>query len=294
MNRNLISRVRKIEQGTFQPRWRVVVKDYDGVYRGECGEGLVQEQFDAWVRQQDKDTQVIIVEVCENFPLDSKAEKNVTLKVENHAGKNVEDQLKEYDEVLQKEERIHNGKENTIKVPDTYMPLLEDIRLLSADQQNPNRTTLRQQEQIWRSLEKYGWAYPIITNKDGVYADGEQRVEVCKQHNEFFVPVLRLPVNDIDRRMLRQTLNKLKGKHNKELDESEYIRLIKQGEKESLKAFLESVGERLPQDLGGESEVSVTIPGTWELIVECKDEAEQNKFFEKLKSEGYHLRILTL
>ena len=75
------------------------------------------------------------------------------------------------------------------------LPLLEDIRLLTADQNNPNRTTLKQQEQIWRSLQKYGWAYPIITNKDGVYADGEQRAEVCKQHGEFFAPVLRLPVS---------------------------------------------------------------------------------------------------
>src|SRR5665648_1281535 len=65
-----------------------------------------------------------------------------------------------------------------LKVPEAYLPLLEDIRLLTADQNNPNHTTLKQQEQIWRSLQKYGWAYPIITNKDGVYADGEQRLSL--------------------------------------------------------------------------------------------------------------------
>ena len=114
----------------------------------------------------------------------------------------------------------------TIRVPEAYLPLLEDIRLLTADQNNPNRTTIKQQEQIWRSLQKYGWAYPIMTNKDGVYADGEQRAEVCMQHGEFFAPVLRLPVSDVDRRMLRQILNKLKGKHNKELDNAEYLRIV--------------------------------------------------------------------
>ena len=71
-------------------------------------------------------------------------------------------------------------KKTTIGVPEAYVPLIEDIRLLSADQNNPNVTTLKQQEQIWRSLQKYGWAYPIVTNKEGVYADGETRVEVCK------------------------------------------------------------------------------------------------------------------
>ena len=184
-------------------------------------------------------------------------------------------------------------KKTTIAVPDAYLPLLEDIRLLSADQNNPNRTTIKQQEQIWKSLQKYGWAYPIITNKDGVYADGEQRAEVCKQHGEYFVPVLRLPVSEVDRRMLRQILNKLKGKHNRELDEAEYIRIIQQGEKPALKALLESIGERLPETVD-ERQFSVTIPGTWEIIVECKDEAEQKSIFEKLKTEGYRLRILTL
>ena len=184
-------------------------------------------------------------------------------------------------------------KKTTIRVPEAYVPLIEDVRLLSADQNNPNVTSLKQQEQIWSSLQKYGWAYPIVTNKEGVYADGETRADVCKKHGEFFAPVLRLPVTDVDRRMLRQILNKLKGKHNTELDNEEYVRILQLGEKDDLKALLESVGERLPQELD-EREISITIPETYEIIVECKDEANQKNIFEKLKSEGYKLRILTL
>jgi ParB-like chromosome segregation protein Spo0J len=164
---------------------------------------------------------------------------------------------------------------------------------LSADLQNPNCTTLKQQEQILRSLQKYGWTYPILTNKDGLLVDGETRTEICKRHGEFFAPVLRLPVTDADRRMLRQILNKLKGKHNSELDNEEYVRILQLGEKEDLNALLESVGERLPQELD-ERDLSITIPETYEIIVECKDEANQKSVFEKLKSEGYKLRILTL
>jgi ParB-like chromosome segregation protein Spo0J len=184
-------------------------------------------------------------------------------------------------------------KKTTISVPQAYLPLLEDIRLLEKDQNNPNSTTIRQQERIWSSLQKYGWTCPILTNKDGVLVDGEQRTEICKQHSEFFAPVLRLPVTDVDRRMLRQILNKLKGKHNKELDDAEYMRIIEQGEKDGLKALLASIGERLPQELL-DNEFSVTIPATYEIIVECKDEKYQREVFEKLKSEGYKLRILTL
>jgi len=102
MNKSLVRRIRKIEKQTLQPRWRVVVKDYDGLYCGECGQGLSQEQFDAWVKAQDKDTQVIIVEVCENISTISNEKESVTFKVENHIDKNLQDTLHEYDEVLEK------------------------------------------------------------------------------------------------------------------------------------------------------------------------------------------------
>jgi ParB-like chromosome segregation protein Spo0J len=76
-------------------------------------------------------------------------------------------------------------KKTILRVPDAYLPLLEDIRVLQSDQNNPNRMTLKQQEETWKSLQKYGWTYPIVTNKDGVFADGEQRAEVCRLHSEF-------------------------------------------------------------------------------------------------------------
>jgi hypothetical protein len=184
-------------------------------------------------------------------------------------------------------------KKTNLQVPSAYLPLLEDLRNLRSDQQNPNVMSIKQQEQVWSSLQKYGWAYPIITNKDGVYCDGEQRGQVCIAHGEFYAPVLRLPVTDIDRRMLRQILNKLKGKHNRELDAAEYIRIVEAGEMEPLKALLASIGERLPEEIE-EHEFSTTIPATYEIIVECKDEADQKAKYEKLKAEGYKLRILTL
>ena len=129
-------------------------------------------------------------------------------------------------------------KKTTLSVPVAYVPLLEDIRLLKSDEQNPNRTTIKQREQIWKSLSKYGWTYPIIVNKEGVFTDGEQRAEVLREHGEFFAPVLRLPVSDVDRRMLRQILNKLRGSHNKELDAAEFKRIAELGEKEDLETVV--------------------------------------------------------
>ncbi len=185
-------------------------------------------------------------------------------------------------------------KKTTLKVPEAYLPLIEDLRLLKSDENNPNRMSLRQQEEVWRSLLKFGWTYPVITNKEGVFADGEQRATVCKTHGEFFAPVLHLPISDVDRRLLRQILNKLKGKHSKDLDAAEFLRIIEAGEKEDLKTLLKAVGEKLPEELETECEGSNTVPESYELVIECKDEAEQQRFFDRLKGEGYRIRVLNL
>ena len=185
-------------------------------------------------------------------------------------------------------------KKTSLMVPDAFLPLLEDIRLLKTDENNPNRMTLKQQNQVWRSLQKYGWTYPIITNKDGVFADGEQRAQVCKTHSEFFAPVLRLPVNDVDRRMLRQILNKLKGQHSKDLDALEYSLIIEAGQKDDLQALLSAIGEKLPLDFTNESVGISIVPESYELVIVCKNKAEQKALFERLTKEGLKVRLLNL
>ena len=182
----------------------------------------------------------------------------------------------------------------TLKVPPQFTHMLMDIRLLKSDGQNPNKMTIKQHEELWKSLQQHGWVSPIVADEDFVFCDGEQRAQVCLAHEEFFAPVLRAKMSENDRRMLRLLLNKLKGKHNKDLDAEEYQRIIKSGQKESLESMLAAIGEKLPaqitQDAGGHS----TIPELYEVIVECKDEADQKAKFEKFKVEGLKVRILTL
>jgi len=179
-------------------------------------------------------------------------------------------------------------------VPDAYKPLLEDIRLLKTDGNNPNKMSIKQKNELWKSLQKYGWKYPIQVDMNGIFADGEQRVAVCIEHGEFFAPVLRGEFTDADRRMFRQIANKLKGKHNRELDVQEYMRIIEAGEKDGLVDFLHSVGEKLPETLRDEHEKVSIIPETYELIVECKDENDQKAKFEELQAKSWKVRILNL
>ncbi len=188
--------------------------------------------------------------------------------------------------------------ESKIAVPEAYRDILEDLRLLQRDGQNPNKMTDKQKESTWSSLTKYGWIYPIITNKDGLLTDGEQRVDVCLDHGEFFGPVLRLPIEDVDRRILRQVLNKLKGTHDKLLDAEEFKRIKEANGKEDLKSLLgisDGTLERYDRLLtAADDERGAILDSSFEVVVKCKDEEEQERIFEDLKSQGLDVRILTL
>jgi len=175
------------------------------------------------------------------------------------------------------------------------IPMSERVKIcdLKFDQDNPNRMSLAQLDRLKASIRRWGDIVPVVTNSELLVADGQQRVTAMKELGMTECSVIRLPVKDVDRRLLRQVLNKLRGKHNKELDSAEYLRIVEDGEKEELKALLESVGERLPIEVD-ERDVSFSVPGTYEIIVECRDEADQKAKYEKLKLEGYRLRILTL
>jgi ParB-like chromosome segregation protein Spo0J len=179
---------------------------------------------------------------------------------------------------------------NEIPIPMSERVKISDLKF---DQDNPNVMSLAQLDRLKASIRRWGDIVPVVTNSELLVADGQQRVTAMKELGMTECSVIRLPVKDVDRRLLRQVLNKLRGKHNRELDSAEYLRIVEQGEKEDLKALLESVGEKLPIEVD-DRDISFSIPGTYELIIECRDEADQKKKFERLKLEGYKLRILTL
>ena len=63
-------------------------------------------------------------------------------------------------------------KKTSLKVPLLDDLKLEDLRLLNSHEGNANRMTVKQKEQLWHSLQRYGWLVPIITDADGIVVDG--------------------------------------------------------------------------------------------------------------------------
>ncbi len=97
-----------------------------------------------------------------------------------------------------------------------------DVGLLKVDGKNPNRMDKAQRAALKKNIIRFGFVVPIITNKDLLIADGENRWEIGIELGMKKVPVIRLNVSEVDRRMLRQILNKLRGEHLPGLDIQEF------------------------------------------------------------------------
>lgn len=195
----------------------------------------------------------------------------------------------------------HPDAKTEIRVPDEYKPILEDLRKLTKDGENPNHMTKRAREGLWRSMVKYGWIYPILVDRKGMLGDGEQRLETCLAHKEYYGPVLRLDVDDVDRRLLRQVTNKLRGVHDPDLDRAEYRRLIEGGRRKELISILQLNEKAIKDALEGKvKEETYRIPALEEVVTDielgdvyqvgphrilCGDSTEEEYFIKVLDGE---------
>jgi ParB-like chromosome segregation protein Spo0J len=178
-----------------------------------------------------------------------------------------------------------------VEVPQTE---LIDIDRLQLDGDNPNKMKKGQLKALRDAIVKWGFIVPIVTNRDLLVADGEQRITVAKELGMKQVPVVRLDVEDVDRRLLRQVLNKLKGQHVPELDQEEFLRIIEAGGEEDLRRFLVANDKQINAALQKETDSGISPETIYEVAVECADELEQKKVYDELVSKGYKCRVLTL
>jgi ParB-like chromosome segregation protein Spo0J len=72
---------------------------------------------------------------------------------------------------------------------------------LRVDGKNPNKMSREQYNRLKTSIQKFGFIVPIITNKDLLIADGEQRWVIAKELAMPNVLVIRLPIEEFDRHL---------------------------------------------------------------------------------------------
>lgn len=123
---------------------------------------------------------------------------------------------------------------SSINVPEPKKVLISELK---SDGKNPNVMSAGQLTALKRNIEKYGFLVPVITNKDLVIADGEHRVKAAKEIGINEIPVIVLDIEEPDRQIIRQVMNKLKGTHDYELDVILYQELIEAGKQDDLIAL---------------------------------------------------------
>jgi ParB-like chromosome segregation protein Spo0J len=202
-----------------------------------------------------------------------------------------------------RQSRVANGgflvtapKESKLVPSAQEIPILmtEKVKLgdLQFGSDNPNKLNKEGMERLKASIKKYGDIVPIVTNKDLLVADGQQRATAMKELGMVECSVLRLDVEDVDRRLLRQILNKLRGDHDRELDALEFQTIIDLGREDDLKYLLDLSDDKLDGYL--KEEEPIGYQKTFEVVVECADETIQEAVYTKLQTEGYKCRVLTL
>jgi DNA modification methylase len=107
-------------------------------------------------------------------------------------------------------------------------PVIElNVNDIKKDPTNPNTMTLEQERGLEKSIVKFGRLKHIVVDQDNVLIDGEHRLEVEKANGTEKVNVIQVNVKDeIERKMMRETLNKLHGTYNKEKESSELLAIF--------------------------------------------------------------------
>jgi ABC-type lipoprotein export system ATPase subunit/N-acetylglutamate synthase-like GNAT family acetyltransferase len=155
---------------------------------------------------------------------------------------------------------------------------LVDVDRLTVDGKNPNKMGVRRFEALKKSIERWGFVVPVITNRDLLVADGEHRLRAAKELGMKQVSVVRLPVDEVDRRLLRQVMNKIRGEHDLFLDAEEYFQIVSAGSQDLLRGLLNENDLRIGNLLKLREPFKIDDAGLREIAARFTSRVENNPF----------------
>jgi DNA modification methylase len=120
------------------------------------------------------------------------------------------------------------------------------VDALATDGDNPNEMTDEQFGLLCDRMRQNGWlGGPVVTNTDGLIADGEHRWRAAQDIGLSEVPVRQYDIDDAERRLWRQELNKIHGEHDAESDAIEFDRLLRDGKQDEVYDLFNATGDDL-------------------------------------------------
>jgi hypothetical protein len=180
---------------------------------------------------------------------------------------------------------------------------VKELRRVPASQLRPSPKNWRlhprhQQDALRAMLAEIGYADALLARElpDGSLEliDGHLRAETTPDQE---VPVLVLDVDEKEAAKLLALLDPLAGLAETNQDALAELLAGVETESQSLQAVLDKLadcGDVSLDDHFQEPPPEVEVPEAFQVVVECRDEADQKAVFEQLTSEGRKCRLLTL
>ena len=178
---------------------------------------------------------------------------------------------------------------------------IRELRRVPAKDLHPNprnwRThPLAQRDALRGILAEVGYADALLAREreDGSLEliDGHLRAETTP---EAHVPVLVLDVTAAEADKLLTVIDPLAALAGRDDEQLTSLLADVATEHAGLRQLLDQLAA--PAQLPSPDEPSlesVPVPNAWQLLVECADEADQQRLFQRLRAEGYTCRVLTL
>jgi len=181
---------------------------------------------------------------------------------------------------------------------------IKELRRVKAEQLRPHPSNWRthpkaQQDALRGVLAEVGYADALLARElpDGSLEliDGHLRAETTP---EMEVPVLILDVDDHEAAILLAVHDPLAGLAEADHDVLAELLSEVEAENEAVRGLLDQMLAEPETSLDDPTEDDgpreVTVPEAFQVVVECRDEDQQQTVYEQLTSDGLRCRLLTL
>jgi hypothetical protein len=180
---------------------------------------------------------------------------------------------------------------------------IKELRRVRAAELRPNPRNWRthpseQQDALRGVLAEVGYADALLARElpDGslMLVDGHLRAETTP---DAIVPVLVLDVDEQEADKILLTHDPLSAMATVSHERLRTLLTHVETESDAVRAMLERLAEER-QDAAAvmrpTDRPEVTVPGSYQVVVECVDEDDQHAVYERIRAEGYRCRVLTL
>ncbi len=179
---------------------------------------------------------------------------------------------------------------------------IKELRRVPAADLRPNPRNWRQhppaqQDALRGLLAEVGYAGALLAREldDGtlMLIDGHLRAETTP---DAVVPVLVLDVNATEADKILLTHDPLASMATASDEHLQSLLAEVRTESAAIQSMLDTLTPTAPGSTGGSllAPPEIKVPESYQVVVECRDESDQQSVFERMRADGYRCRVLTL